>query len=159
MAVLEVLSYPDERLTQVAPAVDCFDEQLKADLDNMLETLYATKNGVGLAATQVGILKRLVVIDLSMNRDNPFYLVNPEITAFSEEQTHQPEGCLSVPMDVRQSIARAEKISVTSVKLDGECFSFEAEGFLARCIQHEVDHLDGKLFIDHLDEAVLAEYR
>jgi peptide deformylase len=147
MTVLTVLHYPDDRLRTVAkpvPEVTAEIQQLTAD---MLETMYA-ENGIGLAATQVNVHKRVVVIDISENRDEPMIFINPEITAKSGD-TEYEEGCLSVP----QSYAKVERAAAVTVKAQnekGEWFEVQAEGLLAICLQHELDHLMGKLFIDYL---------
>ena len=147
MSTLTVLHFPDPRLRKKArpvAAVDALVRQLSRD---MLETMYA-ENGIGLAATQVNVQQRVVVMDLSAERNDPLILVNPEIThkAGTEEME---EGCLSVP-GFTDLVRRAEKISYRYINLDGEEIETEADGLRAVCIQHEIDHLDGKLFIDYL---------
>ena len=147
MSRLTVLHFPDSRLrkkAKPAAAVDDGNKQLSKD---MLETMYA-ENGIGLAATQVNVQQRVVVMDLSAERDTPVTLINPEImeTTGSEEME---EGCLSVP-GFSDVVQRAEKISYRYLNLDGEVIEDKADGLRAVCIQHEIDHLDGKLFIDYL---------
>lgn len=147
MTVLTVLHYPDERLRTVAKAVPEVTAEIKQLVKDMLETMYA-ENGIGLAATQVNVHKRVVVIDISENRDEPMVFINPEIIAKSGD-TEYEEGCLSVP----QSYAKVERSSAVTVKAQneqGEWFEIQAEGLLAICLQHELDHLMGKLFIDYL---------
>jgi peptide deformylase len=147
MAVLEVLHFPDGRLRNKALPVTAIDSAIKALAADMLETMYA-ENGIGLAATQVNVQKRVVVIDLSPTRSNPLVLINPEILSSSGTEEMQ-EGCLSVP-DVFETVERAEQIKLRFRTLDNELIEQEADGLLAVCVQHEIDHLDGKLFIDRL---------
>lgn len=147
MTVLTVLHYPDDRLRTVAAAVPEVTAEIKQLTADMLETMYA-ENGIGLAATQVNVHKRVVVIDISENRDEPMIFINPEIIAKSGD-TEYEEGCLSVP----QSYAKVERASAVTVRAQnekGEWFEVQAEGLLAICLQHELDHLMGKLFIDYL---------
>lgn len=147
MAVLEVLHFPDARLRKKALPVDNIDDPIKKLAADMFETMYA-ENGIGLAATQVNIQKRLLVMDLSLTKSEPLVMVNPEITAVTGLEQMQ-EGCLSVP-DIFETIERAEKINFRYLTLDNKLVEQEAEGLLAVCVQHEIDHLDGKLFIDYL---------
>jgi peptide deformylase len=147
MAVLEVLHFPDMRLRNTAVAITNIDNTIKTLAADMLETMY-TENGIGLAATQVNVQKRVVVIDLSPSRNMPVVMVNPEIISTSGTEEMQ-EGCLSVP-DVFETVERAEQIKFHYRTLDNELVEQEADGLLAVCIQHEIDHLDGKLFIDRL---------
>lgn len=147
MTVLTVLHYPDERLRTVAQAVPAVTAEIKQLVKDMLETMY-DENGIGLAATQVNVHKRVVVIDISENRDEPMIFINPEIIAKSGD-TEYEEGCLSVP----QSYAKVERAAAVTVKAQnekGDWFELQAEGLLAICLQHELDHLVGKLFIDYL---------
>ncbi|GAA0669188.1 MULTISPECIES: peptide deformylase [Rheinheimera] len=147
MTVLTVLHYPDERLRTVAQAVPAVTAEIKQLVKDMLETMY-DENGIGLAATQVNVHKRVVVIDISENRDEPMVFINPEIIAKSGD-TEYEEGCLSVP----QSYAKVERAAAVTVKAQnekGDWFELQAEGLLAICLQHELDHLVGKLFIDYL---------
>jgi len=149
MAVLKILEYPDPRLrikAEPVPAVTADIRQLAAD---MLETMYAAP-GVGLAATQVDRHVRLVVVDVSENQDQPHVLINPEILSREGSETGD-EGCLSVP-GVTEGVARAARIRVRALGLNGQPVEFDAEGLLAVCIQHELDHLVGKLFVDYLSE-------
>jgi len=147
MAVLEVLHFPDARLRKKALPLAAIDEQVKKLAADMLETMY-DENGIGLAATQVNVQKRLIVIDLSLAKTEPIIMVNPEIIETSGAEQMQ-EGCLSVP-DVYETVERAEKIKFRYLTLDNSLIEQEADGLLAVCIQHEIDHLDGKLFIDYL---------
>ena len=147
MAKLEVLHFPDERLRNKALPVACVDGEVKEIAHNMLETMYA-EGGIGLAATQVNIPKRIVVIDLSENKTEPLFLVNPEILERDGVESMR-EGCLSVP-DYFDVVERAEHIKFQYQTLDGETVVADTGGLLAVCIQHEIDHLDGKLFIDYL---------
>lgn len=147
MPTLKVLQYPDPNLRKQAVAVLQFDDQLQQLTDNMFETMYAD-DAVGLAATQVDVQLRVMVIDVSENADDPQCLVNPEII-HAEELVKGPEGCMSLP-GMFAEVERANKITVRTQLRDGSEYEFAAEGLLAICIQHELDHLDGKLFIDHL---------
>lgn len=147
MAVLEVLHFPDVRLRKQALPIETIDDQIRKLATDMLETMYA-ENGIGLAATQVNIQKRLIVIDLSLTKNEPVVMVNPEITTVSGVEQMQ-EGCLSVP-EIYETVERAEKISFRYLTLENKWVEQEADGLLAVCVQHEIDHLDGKLFIDYL---------
>ncbi|MBL1141761.1 MAG: peptide deformylase [Proteobacteria bacterium] len=147
MAILEVLHFPDDRLRNKALPVDNIDLKIKEIAENMLETMYA-ENGIGLAATQVNILKRIVVIDLSEEKNRPLVLVNPRITKLEGKESMR-EGCLSVP-DYFDTVERAEKIEFNYKTLENEIVNMETDGLLAVCVQHEIDHLNGKLFIDYL---------
>ncbi|MGH8236499.1 MAG: peptide deformylase [Steroidobacteraceae bacterium] len=149
MALLQILEFPDPRLRTRAQAVTQVDAALRTLLDDMFETMYAAP-GIGLAATQVNVGKRVLVMDLSERRNEPLALINPEILERSGiEETE--EGCLSVP-GYFDKVTRAEKIRVRALDRDGQQIEFEAQGLLAVCIQHEIDHLDGKLFVDYLSE-------
>ncbi len=147
MAILEVLHFPDERLRNKALPVEHINSDIKEIATNMLETMYV-ESGIGLAATQVNIQKRIVVIDLSEERNEPLILVNPEISKLEGKETTR-EGCLSVP-DYFDIVERAENIEFNYKTLDNQLVEAKADGLLAVCIQHEIDHLNGKLFIDYL---------
>jgi len=147
VALLEVLHFPDNRLRKKATSVEIIDENCRSLAKNMLETMYDS-HGIGLAATQVDIQKRLVVIDLSSEKNEAMCLINPEILS-SDGTEESQEGCLSVP-EYYEMVTRAEKITYRYMDLNGEVVEDAAEGLLAICIQHEIDHLDGKLFIDYL---------
>jgi len=147
MAVLEVLHFPDQRLRKVAKPVAEITPEIKEIAENMLETMYL-ENGVGLAATQVDIHQRIVVIDVSESRDEPLVVINPEIIAQSGEEASE-EGCLSVP-ETNAKVQRSEFVTLQYQDLDGNIQQLEADSLLAVCIQHEMDHLKGKLFIDYL---------
>ena len=147
MAVLEVLHFPDQRLRKVAKAVTEITPEIKEIAADMLETMYQ-ENGVGLAATQVDIHQRIVVIDTSEGRDQPMVLINPQVIEKSGEEESE-EGCLSVP-ETSASIKRCEFVTFQYLDLQGNKQVVEADGLLAVCIQHELDHLNGKLFIDYL---------
>lgn len=147
MALLEVLHFPDSRLRKKAVPVESIDDNCRSLAKDMLETMYHNQ-GIGLAATQVNIQKRLVVIDLSTEKNEAMCLINPEILS-SEGTEESQEGCLSVP-EYFEMVTRAEKISYRYMDVNGEVIENETEGLLAICIQHEIDHLDGKLFIDYL---------
>ncbi|MBD1581890.1 peptide deformylase [Pseudoalteromonas sp. S16_S37] len=147
MAKLEVLRFPDERLRAVAQPVVEVNDEIRQIVKDMLETMY-DENGIGLAATQVNIHQRIVVIDVSEERDEPLVLINPEIVR-KEGSTTSEEGCLSVPHSWAK-VDRAEEITVKALNENGEEYSYDADGLLAICTQHELDHLMGKLFIDYL---------
>jgi peptide deformylase len=148
--VLQIRLYGDPVLRQKASPIESLTSAEKELADSMLATLYAIPNGVGLAAPQVGVLKRLVVIDVDREDldSKPLVLINPKIQSLEGEIVDE-EACLSIP-DVTADVKRAEKVVVTALSLDGEEFSVEGEGFFARVLQHEIDHLDGVLFIDHI---------
>lgn len=147
MAILEVLHFPDPRLRECARAVESLGEPVRRLAHDMLETMYAAP-GIGLAAVQVGVPLRLVVIDLSETKDQPLCLVNPEILE-QRGESEGDEGCLSVP-GVYDVIRRAAWIRFRALDLAGQVFEQEVSGLLATCIQHELDHLEGKLFVDYL---------
>ena len=150
MAKLKILEFPDPRLRTRATPVDGVDDALRTLIADMFETMYAAP-GIGLAATQVDVHKRLLVADVSVDRDEPHVLINPEILE-KDGVTVTDEGCLSVP-GYYEEVERAEHIRVRFLDRDGETVEMEANGLLAVCIQHEMDHLDGKLFVDYLSEA------
>ncbi len=147
MANLTILHFPDERLRTVAKPVETVDDALRALIDDMFETMYDAP-GIGLAATQVNIHKRLIVIDVSEEKNEPLVLINPEILEKDGEE-EMDEGCLSVP-GIYEKVQRADHIKVRALDRHGEPFELETGGLLAVCIQHEIDHLDGKLFVDYL---------
>ncbi len=147
MAILEVLHFPDERLRNKATPVKEIGTDIKEIAENMLETMYA-EGGIGLAATQVNIQKRIVVIDLSEEKNEPLIMINPEITKLEGKETMQ-EGCLSVP-DYFDTVERAENIEFHYKTLEPETVMDKTGGLLAVCVQHEIDHLNGKLFIDYI---------
>jgi peptide deformylase len=149
MAIRNILYYPDPRLRNRAQPVDSVDDEVRRLLDDMLETMYAAP-GIGLAAIQVNVPKRAVTIDISEHSDQPLCLVNPEILELTGS-VETEEGCLSVP-GIYESVERADWIRARALDRDGQAFEFEAEGLLAVCVQHEIDHLDGKLFVDHLSQ-------
>ena len=149
MTKLVILEYPDPRLRKQAAAVPQVDDAVRQLAHDMLETMYAAK-GVGLAATQVDVHKRLIVLDISEQRDRPLVLINPEILKL-EGAGPGEEGCLSLP-GIYDKLTRATHIRVRALDRDGEPVEMEAEGLLAVCIQHEIDHLEGKLFVDYLSE-------
>ena len=147
MALLHILRYPDERLHTVASRVDRVDDGIRQLIKDMAETMYAAP-GVGLAATQVDVHKRVIVIDLSETRDELKVFIDPEILASSGDSEFE-EGCLSVP-GIFEKVRRAARITVRAMNAGGETFELEADGLLAVCIQHEMDHLEGKVFVDYL---------
>ncbi|MDA3869001.1 MAG: peptide deformylase [Gammaproteobacteria bacterium] len=147
MAQLEILHYPDPRLRTQARAVESVDDEIRQLVDDMFETMYAAP-GIGLAATQVNIHRQVLGIDVSEEKNQPLCLINAEIVE-SEGEEESEEGCLSVP-DIYDRIRRAERIKVKALDRDGDAFTLEATGLLAVCIQHEIDHLQGNLFVDYL---------
>lgn len=150
MSLLEILEFPDPRLRKKALPVNKVDDALKQTISDMFETMYAA-SGIGLAANQVNIQKRLIVIDLADEEDEPAPLVfiNPEITVLDPEPYRHEEGCLSVP-GYYEFVERPRKVQVNALNREGDDFEIIAEGLLAVCIQHEIDHLNGKLFVDYL---------
>lgn len=148
MAKRNILSYPDPRLHTVAKPVQGVDARIKTLVADMLETMYDA-NGIGLAATQVDVHERLVVIDISEERNKPLVLINPEIVWASDDKVLNEEGCLSVP-GIYDGVERSTSVRVTALDAEGEPQAIEAEGLLAVCIQHELDHLLGKVFVEYL---------
>jgi peptide deformylase len=148
MALLPILHYPDKRLHKVAKPVVAVTDRIRTLVADMAETMYDAP-GVGLAATQVDVHERVVVIDVSEDKDNLIVLINPEIVSSSDVQTTYEEGCLSVP-GVYDEVIRPSEVRVRALNLDGEPFEFDATGLLAVCVQHEIDHLNGKVFVQHL---------
>jgi len=149
MAILSILRYPDPRLHTVASPVERVDEGVRILVRNMAETMYAAP-GVGLAATQVNVHKQVIVMDVSENHDNLVTLINPRIIASSGTEEHE-EGCLSVP-GIYETVRRAECVTVQALNLEGVAITLEADGLLAVCIQHEMDHLQGRVFIEYLSQ-------
>lgn len=150
MAKLEILEIPDPRLRTVAKPVENFDEALSALVENMVETMYDAR-GIGLAATQVNVHQRLLVLDVSDAQDTPREYINPEILQSEGSETCE-EGCLSVP-GIYADVSRAERIRIKAYDREGTAFEEDLDGMHAVCLQHEIDHLDGKLFVDYLSEA------
>ena len=148
MALLRILRYPDPLLHTVARPVPVVEEPIRQLLDDMLETMYAAE-GIGLAATQVNVHQRVIVIDVSEERDQPLVFINPELIERSEEMALGQEGCLSVP-EVYDKVTRHARIRVRALGRDGQPFEHEADGLLSVCIQHEMDHLMGKVFVEYL---------
>jgi len=149
MTKLAILEYPDPRLRKKAKPVQVVDDAVRQLVNDLLETMYAA-NGVGLAATQVDVHRRVLVLDVSEARDNPCVFINPELMSAAGRGPGE-EGCLSVP-DIFEKVQRATSIRVRALGREGQPFEMDAEGLLAVCIQHEMDHLDGKLFVDYLSE-------
>lgn len=147
MALLPILHFPDPRLRKIARPVEVVDDSTRTLIDNMLETMYAAP-GIGLAATQVNVQQRIIVIDVSEDKSQPLALINPALLD-TEGQEESEEGCLSVP-GFYEAVQRAERIKVSALNPDGDPFELETDGLLAVCIQHEIDHLDGKLFVDYI---------
>ncbi len=148
MSKLTILRYPDPRLHTVAKPVAQVDERIRQLVDDMLDTMYAA-DGVGLAATQVDVHERVIVIDTSDSRSDPHVLINPELVAKSSEMSLGDEGCLSVPT-IYDKVPRHARVTVRSLNRAGESYEFEAEGLLSVCVQHEMDHLMGKVFVEYL---------
>lgn len=148
MAQLHILRFPDPRLHTVAKPVAAVDERIRRLVDDMLETMYAA-DGVGLAATQVDVHERVIVIDTSQERDTPRVLINPELVKVSERMVEGEEGCLSVPQ-IYDKVPRHAEVTVRATNRDGEVYEFDADGLLAVCVQHEMDHLLGKVFVEYL---------
>ena len=148
MSILQILEFPDPRLRKIAKPVTVFDKELEHLIEDMLETMHEAE-GIGLAATQVNVHKRLLVIDVSENRDAPQVFINPEFEIIEHELSEYNEGCLSVP-GFYETVSRPRMVKITAQDAKGEKIEQAAEGILATCIQHEIDHLDGKLFVDYL---------
>lgn len=148
MALLPILSYPDPKLRTIAEPVKVVDANIKILIDDMFETMYAAK-GIGLAATQVDRHIQLVVMDLSSEGNEPRVFINPKVTPLVDEKKPYEEGCLSVPT-FYESVERPNKVKIEALDADGVAFTEEAEGLFAVCLQHEIDHLNGILFVDYL---------
>ena len=148
MAVLDILEFPDPRLRTKAEPLAGVDDRLRALIDDMFETMYEAP-GIGLAATQVNVHKRLLVMDVSEEKNDPLVFINPEYEVLDAEEAEYDEGCLSVP-GFYETVCRPQHIRVTALDRHGEAFERELEGLAAVCLQHEIDHLDGKLFVDYL---------
>lgn len=148
MALLEILEFPDPRLRTVAKPVEQVDDELRQLIGDMFETMYAAP-GIGLAATQVNVHKRLLVLDVSEDGDQPMVLINPQVRPIGDATKPYEEGCLSVP-GFHELVERQDRIHVRALDRHGVEFELEADGLLSVCIQHEIDHLDGKLFVDHV---------
>ena len=148
MAVLKILIFPDQRLRTIAKEILVIDDEIKALASNLLETMYEGK-GIGLSATQANIHKRILVVDVSEEKDSPLILINPKIEVLNEEEEVSSEGCLSVP-GFFEEVSRPSEISITALNLEGEKLTIVATGLLAVAVQHEMDHLDGKIFVDFL---------
>jgi len=148
MATLPILEFPDERLRTKAVAVESVDDEVRQLVADMLETMY-TAPGIGLAATQVDVHRRVIVIDVSEDQSTPLVLINPEVTPIGEEREPMQEGCLSIP-EYFADVPRALQVNLKALDRDGTPYEIEADGLLAHCIQHELDHLEGVLFVDYL---------
>ena len=148
MAVLKILIFPDQRLRTVAKEVLVIDDEIKTLVSNLLETMYEG-NGIGLSATQVNIHKRILVVDISDEKDSPLVLINPKIKVLNKEEKIYSEGCLSVP-GFFEEVSRPSEINITALNIEGERFTIMATDLLAVAVQHEMDHLDGKIFVDFL---------
>ena len=148
MAVLEILEFPDPRLRTVAKPVEVVDTAMRALIDDMFDTMYDAP-GIGLAASQIDVHQRLLVIDVSEDRSEPLVFINPQVEVLDPELGEYDEGCLSVP-GFYETVNRPRRIRVNALDRNGEPFTRELEGLLAICLQHEIDHLDGKLFVDYI---------
>lgn len=148
MAVLEILEFPDPRLRTRAKPVEQVTDATRSLIDDMFETMYDAP-GIGLAATQVNVHERVLVIDISEDRNQPLVFINPEVTVLDPELGEYDEGCLSVP-GFYETVNRPSRVRVSALDRDGEAYTRELEGLLAICLQHEIDHLEGKLFVDYL---------
>ena len=149
MAILNILHFPDDRLRTIAKPVETVTDKHRTLISNMLETMYDAP-GIGLAATQINVHEQILVIDISEEKNKPIVLINPEILEKEGDQEYD-EGCLSVP-GIYETLHRAEKVRIKALNKEGESFEMNAEGLLAICIQHEMDHLQGKLFVDYLSQ-------
>ncbi len=148
MAKLTILEFPDPRLRTVAKPVETVDDAMRTLIDDMFETMYDAP-GVGLAATQVNVHQRLLVLDVSEDQSEPMVFINPVITPLTDDQQSYDEGCLSIP-GFNEKIVRPARVHVEALDRNGKAFEMDAEGLLAVCLQHEIDHLDGKLFVDYV---------
>ena len=157
MALLSILRFPDPRLHTVAKPVQAVDARIQTLLDDMFETMYHA-NGIGLAATQIDVHERVVVIDTSEERDKPLVLINPELLWTSDERVKGDEGCLSVP-GIYDGVERSTAVKVSALDREGKPQTIEAEGLLAICIQHEMDHLMGKVFVEYLSPLKLGRIK
>lgn len=148
MAILNILEFPDPRLRTVAHPVDVVDDSIRQLIDDMFDTMYDAP-GIGLAATQVNVHRQVVVMDISDDKSDPLVFINPEVTVLDDHTEPYDEGCLSVP-GFYETVERPARIAVKALDRHGEPFTLEADGLLATCIQHELDHLKGKLFVDYV---------
>lgn len=148
MAILNILEFPDPRLRTIAKPVEVVDDRIRQLVDDMFDTMYDAP-GIGLAATQVNVHERVIVMDLSEDRSEPRVFINPELEPLTDELEEMQEGCLSVP-GFYETVTRPERVRVKALDRDGQAFDIICEGLLAVCIQHECDHLNGKLFVDYL---------
>ena len=156
MAILKILQYPDERLHTIAKPVPAVTAATRKFIRDMAETMYAAP-GIGLAATQVDVHQQIIVVDISETHDNLLIFINPEIVS-SSGQAEREEGCLSVP-GIYEKLCRAERLTVQALNEQGEPFTLEADGFLATCVQHEIDHLRGKVFVEYLSQLKQSRIR
>lgn len=156
MALRPILHHPDPRLRTKAQDVSVFDDELRTLVDDMFETMYDAP-GIGLAATQINVHRRVVVIDVSRDGSDPHHFINPQIVV-TDGTEEMEEGCLSVP-GIFETVERAERVTIKALDSNGRAFELEADGLLAVCIQHEIDHLDGKLFVDYLSQLKQSRIR
>jgi len=148
MAILDILEFPDTRLRTKAKPVAKVTDKIRTIIDNMFETMYDAP-GIGLAATQVNVHKRLLVLDVSENKDSPQVFINPNFDILDHDLAEYDEGCLSVP-GFYEAVCRPKAVKISAMDRDGNSFELEAQGLMATCIQHEIDHLNGKLFVDYI---------
>ncbi|QJC34540.1 peptide deformylase [Enterobacteriaceae endosymbiont of Donacia crassipes] len=149
MSIMKLLYFPNKKLRKIAKSIEKIDDNIKLLVNNMLKTMYFY-NGIGLAATQIGINKKIIVIDITIKKNNPLILINPTIIAFDKSKVSSKEGCLSIPIKQQYFILRYKKIKIRAKNLMNENIELEAKYLLSSCIQHEMDHLNGILFIDYL---------
>ena len=157
MALLPILEFPDPRLRTIAKPVSEVDERIKTLVDNMFDTMYDAP-GVGLAASQVNVHEQVIVIDVSEDKNEPLVFINPQIKILDQDLLDYEEGCLSVP-GFYESVSRPEHIEVTALDREGKSFTLKPDGLLAVCVQHEMDHLNGKLFVDYLSNMKRSRIR
>ena len=157
MSKLQILEFPDPRLRTLAQPVEVVDDQIRELIDDMFETMYDAP-GIGLAATQVNVHKRIVVMDLSEDKNEPMVFINPEVEVLTGEPEEMQEGCLSVP-GFYETVMRVPHANVRALDRNGKAFETEARGLMAVCIQHEIDHLNGKLFVDYLSNMKRSRIR
>lgn len=150
MALRPILEFPDPRLRTVAKPVTAFDAELKTLTEDMIETMYEAE-GIGLAASQIDVHKRVLVIDVSEEKDSPQVFINPTFDILDQENQDYDEGCLSVP-GFYETVSRPRRVLIKAQNVEGDAFEIDADGILAICIQHEIDHLDGKLFVDYISK-------
>ena len=150
MALLDILEFPDPRLRTIATSVETVNDNIRQLVADLFETMYAA-SGIGLAATQVNVHKRVVVMDISKDKSSPWVLINPEFEVLTDDTQEMQEGCLSVP-EFYETIIRPQRIRLTALDEQGEQYSKDLDGLMSVCVQHELDHLNGKLFVDYISQ-------